>query len=98
MQTRLALDVGSSSLGWILYELIDGIPARIIDGGVRIFGDGREAKTGQSLAVGRRGARADARRPGTGGKAGRTRPPMRCGRTALTTFCRRHIWAGRCST
>ncbi|MDO5612903.1 MAG: type II CRISPR RNA-guided endonuclease Cas9 [Paracoccus sp. (in: a-proteobacteria)] len=35
---------------------------RILDGGVRIFGDGREAKTGQSLAVGRRNARAMRRR------------------------------------
>ncbi|MDO5648378.1 type II CRISPR RNA-guided endonuclease Cas9, partial [Paracoccus sp. (in: a-proteobacteria)] len=62
MLTRLALDVGTSSIGWILYEIVNGRPARIIDGGVRISGDGREAKTGQSLAVGRRTARAMRRR------------------------------------
>lgn len=62
MRTRLALDIGTSSIGWILYELIDDKPARILDGGTRIFGDGREAKTGQSLAVGRRNARAMRRR------------------------------------
>lgn len=60
--TRLALDFGSSSIGWILYEIVNGRPVCILDGGVRIFGDGREAKTGQSLAVGRRNARAMRRR------------------------------------
>lgn len=62
MPTRLALDIGTSSIGWILYELVNGSPSRIIDGGVRLFGDGREAKTGQSLAVSRRSARAMRRR------------------------------------
>ena len=62
MQTRLALDIGTSSIGWILYEIAEERPSRILDGGVRIFGDGREAKTGQSLAVGRRNARAMRRR------------------------------------
>ncbi len=62
MLARLALDIGSSSIGWLLYELADGRPARILDGGSRIFGDGREAKTGVSLAVGRRTARAMRRR------------------------------------
>ncbi|MBL4927771.1 type II CRISPR RNA-guided endonuclease Cas9 [Fuscibacter oryzae] len=62
MLTRLALDIGSSSIGWLLYEVVNNQPVRILDGGSRIFGDGREAKTGQSLAVGRRGARAMRRR------------------------------------
>lgn len=62
MLTRLALDIGSSSIGWLLYEIVDNRPVRILDGGVRIFGDGRQAKTGQSLAVGRRNARAMRRR------------------------------------
>ncbi|MEZ5887878.1 MAG: hypothetical protein R3D56_13510 [Paracoccaceae bacterium] len=62
MPTRLALDIGTSSIGWILYELVGGQPARILDGGTRIFGDGRDAKTGQSLAVGRRIARGMRRR------------------------------------
>ncbi|MBA4491754.1 type II CRISPR RNA-guided endonuclease Cas9 [Paracoccus sp. S1E-3] len=62
MHTRLALDIGTSSIGWILYQITDDRPTRILDGGVRIFGDGREAKTGQSLAVGRRTARGMRRR------------------------------------
>lgn len=62
MFTRLALDIGSSSIGWLLYEIADNRPVRILDGGARIFGDGREARTGQSLAVGRRNARAMRRR------------------------------------
>lgn len=62
MKTRLALDIGTTSIGWLLYELSNGAPVRILDGGVRIFGDGRDAKTGQSLAVGRRTARAMRRR------------------------------------
>lgn len=57
MRTRLALDIGTSSIGWILYELVNQQPVRILDGGVRLFNDGREAKTGQSLAVARRVAR-----------------------------------------
>ena len=62
MLTRLALDIGTTSIGWILYELVNYQPARILDGGVRIFSDGREAKTGQSLAVARRTARGMRRR------------------------------------
>ena len=62
MLTRLALDIGNSSIGWILYEIVNGAPAHILDGGVRIFGDGRDPKTGQSLAVGRRLARGMRRR------------------------------------
>jgi CRISPR-associated endonuclease Csn1 len=62
MLTRLAIDVGSSSIGWLLYEIVNNSPVRILDAGARIFGDGREAKTGQSLAVGRRTARAMRRR------------------------------------
>ncbi|AMY71134.1 type II CRISPR RNA-guided endonuclease Cas9 [Frigidibacter mobilis] len=62
MHTRLALDIGTTSIGWILYELVNGQPASILDGGTRIFSDGREAKTGHSLAVGRRTARGMRRR------------------------------------
>ncbi|WP_372839742.1 type II CRISPR RNA-guided endonuclease Cas9 [Phaeovulum sp.] len=62
MLTRLALDIGTTSIGWILYELVNDQPAAILDGGTRIFGDGRMAKTGQSLAVGRRTARGMRRR------------------------------------
>lgn len=62
MPTRLALDIGTTSIGWVLYDLVNGLPTGILDGGVRIFSDGREAKTGQSLAVGRRVARGMRRR------------------------------------
>jgi CRISPR-associated endonuclease Csn1 len=53
MSTTLGLDVGANSIGWCLIE--DG--KRIIDLGVRIFADGRDAKSGTSLAVDRRIAR-----------------------------------------
>lgn len=53
MLTRLALDIGTSSIGWILYDLVNGQPTRILDGGTRVFGDGRNPKTGQSHAGGR---------------------------------------------
>ena len=58
MITRLGLDIGTNSVGWWLYEITNGQPASVIDGGVRIFSDGRDAKTGASLAVDRRNARA----------------------------------------
>ncbi len=63
---RLGLDVGTNSIGWWLYETGDtGANATItgiIDGGVRIFSDGRDPKSGTSLAVDRRAARAMRRR------------------------------------
>lgn len=55
---RLGLDIGTNSIGWWLYEIEHGQPVAVIDGGVRIFSDGRDAKTGASLAVDRRNARA----------------------------------------
>ncbi len=55
---RLGLDIGTNSIGWWLYEIAHGQPVSIVDGGVRIFSDGRDAKTGASLAVDRRNARA----------------------------------------
>lgn len=63
---RLGLDIGTNSIGWWLYET-DGTggAARIIsvvDGGVRIFSNGRDPKSGASLAVDRRTARALRRR------------------------------------
>lgn len=59
---RLGLDIGTSSIGWWLYRLENDRPVAVIDGGARIFSDGRVAKTGQSLAVARREARAARRR------------------------------------
>jgi CRISPR-associated endonuclease Csn1 len=57
MTTRLGLDMGTNSIGWCLY---DGDAIRDI--GVRIFSDGRDPKSGASLAVDRRDARSARRR------------------------------------
>lgn len=57
MATRLGLDIGTNSIGWCLF---DGDAIRDI--GVRIFSDGRDPKSGASLAVDRRDARAMRRR------------------------------------
>lgn len=63
---RLGLDIGTTSIGWWLYETVgEGRSARItgvIDGGVRIFSDGRDPNSKASLAVDRRAARAARRR------------------------------------
>jgi CRISPR-associated endonuclease Csn1 len=55
---RLGLDMGANSIGWCLIE----DDKRIVDIGVRIFSDGRDPKSGASLAVDRRDARAMRRR------------------------------------
>lgn len=55
---RLGLDIGTNSIGWCLIE----DDARIVDIGARIFSDGRDPKSGASLAVDRRAARAMRRR------------------------------------
>ena len=63
---RLGLDIGTNSIGWWLYETEgSGKDVRIvgvIDGGVRIFSDGRDPKSGASRAVNRRVARSMRRR------------------------------------
>lgn len=60
---RLALDLGSTSLGWAILRLNpQQEPSAIIKAGVRIFSDGRNPKDGSSLAVTRREARAMRRR------------------------------------
>ncbi|GAD20567.1 type II CRISPR RNA-guided endonuclease Cas9 [Acidovorax sp. MR-S7] len=61
---RLALDLGSTSLGWAVLRLEPAAlePIAIIKAGVRIFSDGRNPKDGASLAVTRRAARAMRRR------------------------------------
>ncbi|MDA8258187.1 MAG: type II CRISPR RNA-guided endonuclease Cas9 [Betaproteobacteria bacterium] len=59
---RLALDLGSTSLGWAMVRLKSDDPVAIIKAGVRIFSDGRNPKDGSSLAVTRRAARAMRRR------------------------------------
>jgi CRISPR-associated endonuclease Csn1 len=63
MRYRLALDLGSTSLGWAMVRLdTDNKPCAVIKAGVRIFSDGRNPKDGSSLAVTRREARAMRRR------------------------------------
>ena len=51
---RLGLDLGATSIGWALYDIEN---EKIIDLGVRIFDDGRDAKSKASLCVKRREAR-----------------------------------------
>ena len=58
MAKRLGLDMGTNSIGWCLTEDDE----RIVDIGVRIYSDGRDPKSGSSLAVDRRAARAMRRR------------------------------------
>ena len=65
MKYRLALDLGSTSLGWAILALDEAPspqPKAIAKAGVRIFSDGRNPKDGSSLAVTRRDARAMRRR------------------------------------
>ncbi|MBL8581521.1 MAG: type II CRISPR RNA-guided endonuclease Cas9, partial [Rhizobiaceae bacterium] len=62
----LGIDLGTNSLGWCLIDTV-GEPMASGEGsivaiGARIFGDGREPKSGASLAVDRRAARAMRRR------------------------------------
>lgn len=60
---RLALDLGSTSLGWAIFQLnAQGEPSALIKAGVRIFSDGRNPQDGSSLAVTRRLARSMRRR------------------------------------
>ena len=63
MRYRLALDLGSTSLGWAMVRLDkENQPCAVIKAGARIFSDGRNPKDGSSLAVTRRAARAMRRR------------------------------------
>jgi CRISPR-associated endonuclease Csn1 len=70
MKYRLAIDIGTNSIGWCLIRLDSQEPPRpvaIIRAGVRIFPDGREpargkGEVGTSLAATRRQARAMRRR------------------------------------
>ena len=63
LRYRLALDLGSTSLGWAMIRLnAESQPCAVIKAGVRIFSDRRNPKDGSSLAVTRREARAMRRR------------------------------------
>lgn len=58
-----SFDLGTNSIGWSVLGLDETkAPHRIIDAGVRIYSDGREPKSGTSLAEGRRTARGMSRR------------------------------------
>lgn len=60
---RFGGDLGANSLGWAALHLNDeGLPISILAAGSRIFSDGRDPKSGASLAVDRREARAMRRR------------------------------------
>lgn len=60
---RLGIDLGVNSLGWCAVEIDrSGKPMRILGTGVRLFTDGRDPKTGTSLAADRRQARQMRRR------------------------------------
>jgi CRISPR-associated endonuclease Csn1 len=63
---RFGADLGANSLGWAAIELDGpaphGKPVAILASGSRIFSDGRDPKSGASLAVDRRDARAMRRR------------------------------------
>lgn len=59
MPYRLGMDLGTNSLGWCAVQLDkSGRPCRFLDMGARIFSDGRDPKSKQSLAADRRAARA----------------------------------------
>lgn len=58
-----SFDLGSNSIGWCVFKLDKQQNAKqIIDMGVRIFSDGRDARSKTSLAVNRREKRGAARR------------------------------------
>lgn len=60
---RLGVDLGANSLGWCIYHLNDNSePAKIVRMGSRIFSDGRDPKSLNSLAATRRQARQARRR------------------------------------
>ena len=59
---RLGLDIGTNSIGWWLYGTKSGAINSVVDGGVRIFSDGRDPQSKGSLAVDRRLARGQRRR------------------------------------
>lgn len=62
-RSAFAFDIGTNSIGSAALRLDEqGEPVGIIEAGVRIYADGREPKSGTSLAEGRRIARGMSRR------------------------------------
>ena len=63
MKYTLGLDLGQSSIGWaVLKNNEDQQPVSLENWGVRIFPDGRDAKSHEPLAVNRRMKRSERRR------------------------------------
>ena len=60
--TQLGIDIGKNSIGWWLYRTDGNRIIAVIDGGVRIFSDGRTSKSETSLTANRRIARSRRRR------------------------------------
>ncbi len=58
---RLGLDLGTNSIGWVLYRLHNGEPVELVDGGVLIHSDGRNPKNRASNAADRRSKRGPRR-------------------------------------
>ena len=61
---RLGLDLGTNSIGWVLYRLDDGqppSPVELVDGGVLIHSDGRNPRSRASNAAERRSKRGPRR-------------------------------------
>ena len=59
---RLGLDLGTNSIGWVLYQLgDDGEPEGLVDGGVLVHPDGRNPRDRASNAAERRGKRGPRR-------------------------------------
>ena len=61
---RLGLDLGTNSIGWVLYRLDDSDspePVELVDGGVLIHSDGRNPKNRESNAADRRAKRGPRR-------------------------------------
>ncbi|MCT9000599.1 type II CRISPR RNA-guided endonuclease Cas9 [Chelativorans intermedius] len=60
---RFAFDLGSGSLGWAVFELSEGdsTPVALTDLGVRVFPTGRDPKSKESNALGRRQPRQQRR-------------------------------------
>ena len=63
MRYRLGVDLGTNSIGWAAISLDqDDEPCAVLDMGVRVFPDGRDAQSETSNAAARREARGQRRR------------------------------------
>jgi CRISPR-associated endonuclease Csn1 len=58
MNKRFAFDLGTTSVGWAVFEANGDHVSKVVDAGVRVFDEPREPKTKTSNAVARRQARA----------------------------------------